>query len=275
MNALPSSASRNDTVEFLTDYSDLIIANAAYVVPIVAIFTRLSIFIFMLPGLGEVGIPVRVRLSLGFLLTWMVAPLLVPGIDTSNITISGTAILISKEALHGFFLGFAFRAMMFGLQITGSIISQSMSLSQIFGEGITTEPNTTLSTLFMLSGTTLALTMDLHLMAIGVFVGSFQTFPLGQSFDADMSAYWAAEKFSGVFSFSLALALPFMLLNFVYNLILGFLNRAMPQLMVSFVGMPAITGAGLFLLVLSAGGILLIWAQTYFRSFESFPGFAL
>lgn len=260
-------------MEFLTNSSDLIIANAAYVVPVVAIFTRLSIFIFMLPGLGEVAIPVRVRLSVAFLLTWIMTPLIVPNFGAETITIAGSAALILKEALHGFFLGFAFRAMMFGLQITGSIVSQSMSLSQIFGEGITTEPNTTLSTLFMLSGTTLALTMDLHLMAIGVFVGSFQTFPLGQIANTDITAYWAAEKFAGVFSFSLALALPFMLLNFVYNLILGFLNRAMPQLMVSFVGMPAITGAGLFLLVLSAGSILLIWAREYFRSFESFPGF--
>jgi flagellar biosynthetic protein FliR len=51
---------------------------------------------------------------------------------------------------------------------------------------------------------------------------------------------------------------------------LGFLNRAMPQLMVSFVGMPAITGAGLFLLVIATGSILLFWVQEYPRSFDGF-----
>jgi len=44
----------------------------------------------------------------------------------------------------------------------------------------------------------------------------------------------------------------------------------MPQLMVSFVGMPAITGAGLFLLMISAGAILTTWSRLYFDSFSSF-----
>lgn len=259
-------------MEFLSSSSDLIIANIAYIVPILAIFTRLSVFIFVLPGLGEVGIPARLRLIIAFVVTWMLFPILVPTIDIGPVTLGSTALLLIKESFHGFVLGFAFRAMVYGLQVTGSVVSQSMSLSQIFGEGITTEPNTTLATLFMLSGITLAVTADLHIWAIGVFIGSFDTFPLGSAPDTAGGAHWAAQKFAGVFSFSIALALPFLILNFVYNLILGFLNRAMPQLMVSFVGMPAITGAGIFLLVLSAGSMMAIWLVEYRKSFEGLMG---
>ncbi|NNC37716.1 MAG: type III secretion protein [Acidimicrobiales bacterium] len=259
-------------MDALSQLAELILENAEFVVPVIAIFSRVSLFVFMLPGLGEVNIPVRVRLSVAFLLTWMLVPMIAPTIDAQSLTLANSTLLILKESFYGFLLGFAFRVMVFGLQITGSIISQSMSLSQIFGEGITTEPNTTMSTLFMLAGITLAITMDLHIMAIGVFVGSFETFPLGTSPAGDETAYWVAQRFAGVFSFSLALALPFMILNFVYNLILGFLNRAMPQLMVSFVGMPAITGAGIFLLVLSAGSILMLWMSEYNSAFSEFPG---
>ena len=41
---------------------------------------------------------------------------------------------------------------------------------------------------------------------------------------------------------------------------LGVINRAMPQLMVAFVGAPAITAAGLLLLALAAPILLDIWA---------------
>jgi flagellar biosynthetic protein FliR len=258
-------------MDMLSSAADLIILNAGYVVPVVAIFARLSLFVFLLPGLGEIAIPVRVRAIVALLMTWMVLPIIGPSIDIDSLTISTSLALIAKEAFHGFVLGFAFRAMVYGLQVTGSVISQSMSLSQIFGEGITTQPNMTLGTLFMLTGITLAVTADLHIFAFGVFIGTFETFPLGTTPDTDIAAFWAVRKFADVFNFSLALALPFMLLNFVYNLILGFLNRAMPQLMVSFVGMPAITGAGLFLLVLSAAGTLMIWLAEYNRAFD-LPG---
>ena len=62
-----------------------------------------------------------------------------------------------------------------------------------------------------------------------------------------------------LFKITLSLAFPFLLLNFIYNLLLGFVNRAMPQLLVSFVGMPAMIGIGMILLAISFGTILLLW----------------
>ena len=45
----------------------------------------------------------------------------------------------------------------------------------------------------------------------------------------------------------------------IYNLALGIINRAMPQLMVAMVGAPAITGGALALLMLAAPVILPLW----------------
>ena len=254
-------------MDFLTVFSDVIIENVALLVPVIAIFTRLSIFIYLLPGIGETVIPQSVRLGAAFLITWILLPILVPNITLPNLTLTSGTLLIVKEAFHGFVLGFAFRIMTFVLQIMGNIISQALSISQVLGEGIATEPNTTISTLLMMAGVTLLVTMDLHVDAIGVFYRSYETFPLGSAPHMDNVAYWMSHKAMGMFAFSVTLALPFIILNFVYNLMLGFLNRAMPQLMVSFVGIPAITGAGLFLLVIATGSILLFWAQDYASGF--------
>ena len=257
-------------MEFLTSFSDIIIENIALLLPVMAIFTRLSVFVYLLPGIGETVIPQRIRLSSAFLMTWILVPLVTPNIDLPDITLVSGSLLIAKEGFHGFVLGFAFRLMVFVLQILGNIVSQALSISQVLGEGIATEPNTTLSTIFMITGTTLLVTMNLHVEAIGVFYRSYETFPLGSSANMDHVAYWITHKAMGMFSFGVTLAVPFIILNFVYNLMLGFLNRAMPQLMVSFVGIPAITGAGLFLLVIATGNIILFWAQGYLHVFDDF-----
>lgn len=259
-------------MEFLTSFSGVIFDNIGFLLPVVAIFTRLSVFIYLLPGLGETVIPMRVRLGTAFMLTWILIPLILPTISQVSYSITSGGILIGKEAFFGLVLGFAFRLMIFTLQILGNIVSQALSISQVLGEGIATEPNTTLSTLLMMAGVTLLVTMDLHIEAIGVFYKSYKIFPLGTSPNFDSIAYWMTQKAMGAFTLGVTLALPFIIMNFVYNLILGFLNKAMPQLMVSFVGMPAITGAGLFLLVISSGSILLFWVKEYHRMFDGFAG---
>jgi flagellar biosynthetic protein FliR len=46
----------------------------------------------------------------------------------------------------------------------------------------------------------------------------------------------------------------------MYNLALGAINRAMPTLMVSFIGAPALSAAGLGLLAMLAPILLAFWA---------------
>jgi len=253
-------------MEFLQIISDTVVKNFAYVYPVIAIFARISLLAFMLPGLGETAISMRTRLAASLMLTWLLTPIIVQsgiGASMNGWGLAQMSMGIGLEALHGFTLGFGLRVMVYALQIAGSIISQSLSLTQVFGGGMTSEPNTTIGTLLILSGVTLLVTLDLHVRAFALLIQSYDIFPLASTPDFDKLAYWAAEKSTAVFGFAVALALPFLILNFIYNLMLGFLNKAMPQLMVSFVGMPFIIGAGIVLLALSIGGILLTWLGEY------------
>jgi flagellar biosynthetic protein FliR len=50
-----------------------------------------------------------------------------------------------------------------------------------------------------------------------------------------------------------------MLVSLLYNLALGAINKAMPQLMVAFVGAPLITFGGLFLLCATSPFLLSTW----------------
>jgi flagellar biosynthetic protein FliR len=57
------------------------------------------------------------------------------------------------------------------------------------------------------------------------------------------------------------LAAPFVIVSVLYNLTLGIINRAMPQMMVVFVGAPVITLGGLLMLFLLAPGMLNLWMR--------------
>jgi flagellar biosynthesis protein FliR len=59
------------------------------------------------------------------------------------------------------------------------------------------------------------------------------------------------------------LAAPFFVISFLYNVALGVINRAMPQLMVAFVGAPAITFGALVLLLLAVPAGLVIWWNAF------------
>ena len=56
------------------------------------------------------------------------------------------------------------------------------------------------------------------------------------------------------------LALPFLVVGTLLYAGLGFINRAMPQLMVFFVAAPAITATGLILFLIALPMILTQWA---------------
>ena len=246
-------------MEFLEPVNQLILDNGEYIASVMAVFVRVSVLAFFLPGIGETQIPVRARLIAAFVITWMIVPPVLARYEVDTTSAATITAAFFAEAFSGFILGFAFRVMIWVLQIAGTIIAQAMSLSQLLGS-TSEEPNTTISSILILAGTALAVSMDLHIEAIRVLIQSYDTFALGQFADTDTAAYWSLRRCAEAFSFALALSLPFVILNFIYNVMLGAISRAMPQLMVAFVGIPAITGAGLLLFFLCATTILTVWA---------------
>lgn len=243
--------------QFLADLAEAFGPLIEMIWPMFGLFARLSLFFFLVPVFGERAIPGRYRIGVAGMTAFMLYPILQD--DLAALRDEGIVQLIATEAMTGFVLGFALRLAVHGLQILGMIVSQSLSLSQVLGEGIATEPNTTISTLLMLTGVTLLVSLNLHIALIGVLAESFINVPVGTMLDLQVSANWLTQITVSLLQMCLSLALPFVILNFAYNLILGFLNRAMPQLLVSFVGLPGMTMAGLFLLVICASAMLTAW----------------
>lgn len=234
----------------------LIDGTEAWVAGFMLVFTRVGAVVALLPGFGERMIPARVKLGVALafsVVTWS----LLGGVAADPARPFYLMLVI--EAGIGLLVGLAFRLMVIALQLAGSIASQSTALAQIFGAGATPDPMPAIGNILMLAGVTLAVASGLHVKAAVAMARSYEILPMGLPVPAADIAAWGTARVAQTFALGFSLAAPFVIASFAYNVALGAINRAMPQLMVAFVGAPAITAAGLLILMLAAPTILTFW----------------
>ncbi|MHC0051973.1 flagellar biosynthetic protein FliR [Actibacterium sp. D379-3] len=223
------------------------------------VFLRVGAVMALLPAFGEQSVPQRVRLALALAFTLIVAPA-VSG-QIGPLAAGGTVIgpFLITEVMIGLALGMILRLLVLVLMMAGQIAAQATSLSQIFG-GAGVEPQPAMSHLMVMAGLALAVMSGLHVRAAEAMILSYDILPAAQLPDAAALAEWGLGHIAHGFGLAVTLAMPFVIASLIYNLALGVINRAMPQLMVAFVGAPAITAGGLILLLVAVPRLLEIWS---------------
>lgn len=224
----------------------------------VLVFVRVGAVVTLLPGFGERMIPVRVKLGLALAFSLVTWSMLGGGLASPDPGRPFYLMLVIETGI-GIMVGLAFRLMVIALQLAGSVAAQSTAVAQIFGAGATPDPMPAIGNILMLAGVTLAVASGLHVKAAVAMARSYEILPMGLPVPAADIAAWGTARVAQTFALGFSLAAPFVIAAFAYNLALGAINRAMPQLMVAFVGAPAITAAGLLILMLAAPTILTFW----------------
>lgn len=219
----------------------------------VMVFLRIGAALALLPAFGEQSVPARVRLVIALAFTSIVTPAVATTMP-SDLSLFHAA----AEIAAGLALGAAFRMMIIALQIAGTIIAQATSLSQIAG-GAAPEPLPAVGHFLTSAGLALAVMAGLHVKLAEVLILSYQVWPAAALPSAASFAEWGLSKIAQAFSLAFALAAPFTIAALMYNLALGAINRAMPTLMVSFIGAPALSAGGLALLAILAPLLLSVW----------------
>jgi len=235
-----------------------------------AVLIRIGAVMAVLPAFGDQPVPTRVRLTLALMFTVVVAPAVAPEIPPMPDDVLGAAALLGPEALTGLFFGLFLRFFILVLQIAGTIAAQSVSLSQIFGGTAVVDPQPAIGHILVVAGTALAALLGLHVQAAAYMINSYVMVPFGTALEPDMVAAIGMAEVTRCFALGFTLAAPFLIATLIYNLVLGVINRAMPQLMVSFVGAPALTAGGVFLFFLTAPLMLAIWVAA-FQGFMASP----
>ena len=233
----------------------------------VLVFMRVGAAAALLPGFGEQVLPARVKLAATLALTAVVAPAVQLHIEVSGPV--GLLLPMVAETVAGLAIGFGARLFILALQIGGTIAAQATSLSQMAG-GTGPEPQPAIGEILTIAGLALAVAARLHVRVAALLILSYDVVPPGQfPAAADLSRWGLAQIASG-FALAFTLAAPFVAAALVYNLALGFLSRAMPQLMVTLVGAPAMTFGALALLAIVAPPGVALWLHA-FQGFVAAP----
>jgi len=228
------------------------------------IFLRVGAMIALVPAFGETVIPLRVRLGVTLAFTLIVASALPP------VTAPLSLPAIGAEVAVGLVLGIGLRLFVIALQVAGTIAAQSTSLAQFFG-GAGVDPQPAMSQILVMAGLALAVMSGLHVRLAELLILSYDLVPAGRMPDAGLLADWGVGQVARAFALAFSLSMPFVILSVLYFVAFGAINKAMPQLMVALVGAPAITFAGLALLLVCTPLLLPLWHDAL-GSFLRDPG---
>lgn len=222
------------------------------------VFLRIGAAMAVLPVFGEQIVPVRVRLGLAVAFTLVVSPAVAAQIAPLVAAEKPSLMPLFTETLAGLMVGLSVRLFFLALQMAGTIAAQSISLAQFFG-GAGVEPQPAISQLLLAGGMCLAVLYGLHVQLAQLLVLSYDLLPPGVFPTGADSSRWGLASISHAVALAFSLAAPFVIASLIYNVALGVINRAMPHLMVSFVGAPALALGGLLLLFLVVPLAMGVW----------------
>jgi flagellar biosynthetic protein FliR len=226
-------------------------------------FARVGAMVMLMPAIGEMAVPVRVRLGLALAVSFVMVPLAAPMPIIPDQPFA-MATLVGGEVLVGLMIGMTARIVMSALQVAGSTIAMQTGLG--FVQAI--DPTfgvqgAIIGTFLSLLAVTVIFATGLHVLLFDAIVRSYSVFVPGAAIPlADISAL-VLETIAASFALGVQLSAPFLVFGLVFNLGAGVLSKLMPQLQIFFVAMPASIILGLALLMLGCGA-LTMWFVDFF-----------
>jgi len=223
-------------------------------------FARIGTMVMLLPGLGEMSVPVRLRLTVALVLAAVLLPLHRRAYAIDLKTFGPVLGLIGQEMFVGAVLGLTVRLMISALQVAGSVVAQQLGLGFVTAVDPTQGQQSVLVGNFLtLLGLTLVFAADLHHLVIAALNDSYALFRPGEIPLLGDVAALTTRTVAAAFKIGVQLSAPFIVFGLLFNLGLGILSRLMPQMQVFFVGMPLSILVGFLILLLVVGAMMSVF----------------
>jgi flagellar biosynthetic protein FliR len=229
------------------------------------VFARIGTMLMLLPGLGELSVPPRMRLGAALALAILMLPLHRAAYRIDLTAMAPTVTLLAQELLIGALLGLTARLTIGALQVTGSIVAQQLGLGFVTAVDPTQgQQGVIIGNFLTILGLALLFATNLHHLVIAALDDSYTLFLPGEvPLTGDMAALMT-RTVAGAFRVGIQLSAPFIVFGLLFNLGLGLLSRLMPQMQVFFVGVPLSILLGLLILSLALTAMM----GTYLDSIE-------
>jgi flagellar biosynthetic protein FliR len=230
------------------------------------VFARIGTMVMLLPGLGELAVPVRVRLAVALVLTAVLLPLNRASYSLDLREFGPVFVILLEEITIGAVLGLTARLTISALQVAGSVVAQQLGLGFVTSVDPTQgQQGVILGNFLTMLGLTLVFAVDLHHLVIAALNDSYKLFRPGEiPLLGDMAAL-TTRTVADAFRIGIQLSAPFLVFGLLFNLGLGVLSRLMPQMQVFFVGVPLSILVGFLILLLVVGAMM----ATFLSSVEN------
>lgn len=214
---------------------------------------RTAAALALLPGIGAMLVPLRVRIGLGGAIGLLVLSTTSIAVPSDMASVAGI-VAIAGEILVGAMAGVMLQLAFAGASIAGEMCAQSMGLgfATMVDPGGMTSP--VIATLLGLTMWLAFIGIDGHLRLFELVVGSYRVVPPGSDL---FTRFGEVARFGGfAFSSGLMLALPVASVLLLVNLLLAVTARSAPQLNLFSVSFAALMVAGLLALTLAMPAML-------------------
>jgi flagellar biosynthetic protein FliR len=220
-------------------------------------FARTGTMVMLLPGFGEMTVPMRVRLTVALLFTAIMLPLHRSAYQIDLSALGPVLVMLGKEFLIGAVLGISARLTIAALQVAGAVIAHQLGLGFVTAVDPTQGQQGALVGNFLtLLGITLIFATDMHHLVIAALNDSYTLFHPGELPALGDAAQLATRTVTAAFRIGVQLSAPFLVFGLLFNLGLGVLSRLMPQMQVFFVGLPLSILIGFLILLFVVGAMM-------------------
>ena len=229
---------------------------------------RISAMLLSAPLFSSRQVPVRLRLFMMLLITFLVAPTLPPMPQAGALSHAGLMIML-QQILIGVAMGFVLQMIFGALVFGGQVIAYSMGL----GFASMVDPTNgvqvpVVAQFYLIFATLLFLIFNGHLHAIELVADSFVTMPvavdgISRNGILDIVA-WGSRLFAG----GLIIALPIAGAMLMVNLGMGVVMRAAPQLNIFSVGFPITMLLGFMLMWVTLPNVFLVFNELLDEAFQ-------
>lgn len=218
----------------------------------ILVLVRITAFLTASPLFSLKNIPQTVKIGLGLGLTLIVFP----QVGLGSLTFSGDFVHIAGpvicETITGIVAGMAASFIFAALRVGGQLldIHVGFAAAQLF-DPLSSESNTLLAQFFHILGLVLLFSLDAHHRLIIGLLKSFQVVPLGSLIYSGDIVKRLLQVFLLMIEYGLRIALPVLIVLFLFDLALGFISKAVPQFNILMVGFPLKICVGIFVTALT------------------------
>jgi len=227
----------------------------------------------LLPGIGEIELPMPVRAGFAMAFVLLLMPVLGGLMPAPPDGVWPMFALLGAEIATGLMFGWLTRIVLLALPVAGQFIAGVSGLANVIQPDAETGPQTAaISHALTLAAPVAIFATGLHAAPLAALANSYAVIGPGVLLPVGDSVSHALGAAADAFAVALQLASPFVLAATLWQFALGIVSRLVPQMQVYFAAMPGQIGGGLLLFALLSTGLFAMWQAYVSESFATLPG---